>query len=163
MDKITFINGQEPAINGSNLNKIQDNVENAIIEMIDLLYPIGSYYHTSDITFDPNITWGGSWELEEDGTVLVSKSSEDESKFNVAVGTILGEEEHQLTVNEMPSHKHGVGYAQNKANGIYAGMPGTSVKPENFTNSLFINNEGGDLPHNNVQPSKVVNRWHRTA
>lgn len=30
MEKITFINGQAPAINGTNLNKIQTNVENAI-------------------------------------------------------------------------------------------------------------------------------------
>lgn len=29
MDKINFQNGKEPAINGTNLNKMQDNIENA--------------------------------------------------------------------------------------------------------------------------------------
>lgn len=24
-------------------------------------YPVGSYYETSDTTFDPNIAWGGTW------------------------------------------------------------------------------------------------------
>lgn len=27
----------------------------------------------------------------------------------------------------------------------------------------MIENAGGDQAHNNVQPSKVINRWHRTA
>ncbi len=30
MDKINFVNGQEPALNATNLNKMQDNIENAI-------------------------------------------------------------------------------------------------------------------------------------
>lgn len=33
MEKINFVNGQEPAINGTNLNKIQTNVEDAINEV----------------------------------------------------------------------------------------------------------------------------------
>ncbi len=33
MEKITFVNGQEPALSSTNLNKIQDNVENAINEV----------------------------------------------------------------------------------------------------------------------------------
>lgn len=33
MEKINFVNGQEPAINDTNLNAIQDNVENAINEV----------------------------------------------------------------------------------------------------------------------------------
>ena len=30
MEKITFVNGQEPALNGTNLNQLQTNVEDAI-------------------------------------------------------------------------------------------------------------------------------------
>lgn len=30
-------------------------------KLIDLFYPIGSYYETSDSSFDPNTTWGGTW------------------------------------------------------------------------------------------------------
>lgn len=41
-------------------------------ELIDLFYPIGSYYETSDSTFDPNVVWGGTWALEESGRVHVS-------------------------------------------------------------------------------------------
>ena len=31
--------------------------------ILDLFYPVGSYYETSDSTFDPNVTWGGTWVL----------------------------------------------------------------------------------------------------
>lgn len=31
--------------------------------LIDMFYPVGSYYETSDTTFNPNITWGGTWAL----------------------------------------------------------------------------------------------------
>ena len=30
MDKITFTNGQQPALNDTNLNLLQDNIEKAI-------------------------------------------------------------------------------------------------------------------------------------
>lgn len=30
--------------------------------LIDLFYPVGSYYETSDTDFDPNKKWGGTWE-----------------------------------------------------------------------------------------------------
>lgn len=41
-----------------------------------IYYPVGSYYETSDTSFDPNVTWGGTWisetilddEIVEEGT-----------------------------------------------------------------------------------------------
>lgn len=40
--------------------------------LIDIFYPVGSYYETSDTTFNPNTTWGGTWILETEGQVHVS-------------------------------------------------------------------------------------------
>ncbi len=31
------------------------------------LWPVGSYYETSDISFDPNISWGGTWVQDSKG------------------------------------------------------------------------------------------------
>lgn len=148
------------AINDDELYMTPDNS----YTMVDLVYPVGSYYETSNTSFDPNITWGGTWELEVDGTGLVSKSTAPGSKFNVAVGTVIGEETHTLTVNEMPSHTHlyrasiGAGNAEGSLNfgnnngGVITGQWGNAMQ-----------SSGGSQPHNIVQPSKVVNRWHRTA
>lgn len=35
-------------------------------------YPVGSYYETSDTSFDPNNAWGGTWILETAGLVHIS-------------------------------------------------------------------------------------------
>ena len=141
-----------------------DKMVKSSSNIIDIVYPVGSYYETSDTTFNPNTTWGGTWELETDGTVLVSKSSESESAFNTTVGSIVGEEKHTLTIDEMPSHTHlynasiGAGNAEGALNfggqnsGVITGQYG-----------IAIQNAGGSQPHNIVQPSKIVNRWHRTA
>ena len=129
-------------------------------------YPIGSYYETSDSTFDPNVTFGGTWEKEEEGLVHIGSGT------NYAIGATGGEKTHKLTSSEsgMPNHRHldcGGGY-----NVHDAGSWATRTAPANQTgNTPFINNqtytsyESADASsaHNNMQPYVVVNRWHRTA
>ena len=124
---------------------------------IDVTYPVGSYYETSNTDFDPNNEWGGTWTREDDGTALVSYKSS--GAFNKNIETIVGEETHQLTINEMPDHKHDINYASS-AGGNGSGLVyGTSEGH----NAGFIWATGDNQPHNNVQPSKVCIRWHRTA
>lgn len=38
----------------------------------DLFYPVGAYFETSDINFNPNEAWGGTW-------ILKAKTTEEES------------------------------------------------------------------------------------
>lgn len=45
-------------------------------DILDIFYPVGSYYETSDTTFDPNTSWGGTWVLETGGQVHVSSGTE---------------------------------------------------------------------------------------
>lgn len=37
------------------------------IATINLVYPVGSYFKTSDSGFDPNKEWAGVWTLTSDG------------------------------------------------------------------------------------------------
>lgn len=39
----------------------------AISGIIDVFYPVGSYYETSDTAFDPSTSWGGTWTLVSTG------------------------------------------------------------------------------------------------
>lgn len=147
-------------LNPTNLNNMQKL-------LVDLIYPVGIYVEISDIDFDPNTAWGGTWVLETDGTVLVSKSSTTGSKFNADIGTIVGEEGHTLTVEEIPSHMHNM-YAYNGGgDGTITGGGGiTQAAPapfKTFYAKFAMENTGGGEHHNNIQPSKIVNRWHRTA
>lgn len=115
-------------------------------EYQELFEVIGTTYGSGDgsTTFNvPNIS----------ERVIVGSAGDGE----FATGNIGGEKEHALTVDEMPSHKHGVGYVGGNANGNHAGMPGTSAEPNSYNNELFINSKGGDQPHNNMQPYIVLN------
>lgn len=130
-------------------------------DVIDLVYPIGSYYETSDTAFNPNTAWGGTWVLDSKGRVTVSRD-ETITDFDT-IGETGGEKTVTLTVDEMPNHSHKVRYTGRNANGNYGGMSGTSVDANPAYNKLLVAYEGGGKAHNNMPPYIVVNRWHRTA
>lgn len=65
-----------------------------------LCYPIGSYYFTSDNSFNPNNAWGGKWERLQDGRVLVAESA------TLSIGKVGGSETVTLTQKQIPSHTH---------------------------------------------------------
>lgn len=152
----------------SDLIDWKDDVANWIDNFLDTFYPVGSYYETSDTSFDPNITWGGTWVLETEGQVHVSAGA------NYTVGDTGGTTihthttgNHTLTVNEIPSHSHVIEYAQyNRGTGSatatalqYSG----SAKSTNSTGGGQAHNHGDTGSGSNMQPYIVVNRWHRTA
>lgn len=53
----------------------KEYVDTEISGLLDFFYPVGSYYETSNTSFDPNTSWGGTWELETEGQVHVSGSA----------------------------------------------------------------------------------------
>lgn len=70
---------------------------NGILKPIfDIFYPVGSYYETSDSTFDPNVVWGGTWALEESGRVHVSAGT------GYSIGSKGGNKD-----SIVPYHNHG--------------------------------------------------------
>lgn len=132
--------------------------------IMDLFYPVGTYYETSNVDFDPNVAWGGTWVLDSQGKVTVSQDTTD-SDF-ATVGATFGEKTHTLTVDEMPSHTHTPSVVINaNSQGYTAGSNWSEGVYTRSTSgvSLTLNNTGGDQAHNIVQPSVVVKRWHRTA
>lgn len=134
-------------------------------ELFDIFYPVGSYYETSNVNFNPNTNpnWFGEWTEDTEGQTLVSRNS---GTFK-NVGDVIGEEKHQLTIEEMPNHGH---YSGDESNGFFAHATGGGGWHVGFSNTLGEmgwyrqpNNIGGNKPHNNIQPSKVCVRWHRIA
>lgn len=158
------VNGTEQTITNKTVNiSVSSGGGIDVSDIWGIIYPIGTYYETSDATFNPNTAWGGTWVLEEDGTVLVSKSNDPNSKFNTNVGTIIGEEEHQLTKEELPRIDIQTNFANPSTNGGNGGGLQYGEYAGATVNVLSYNVNYGDKPHNNIQPSKIVNRWHRTA
>lgn len=65
------------------------------------------------------------------------------------LGGEIGEEAHQLTIPEMPRHRHGINVYPDPV----GGSDGSDVR--RTATEGFTDFEGGDLPHQNVQPSRI--------
>lgn len=137
-------------------------IKNLFKNILLASHPVGSIYITTDGSFDPHESWGGSWELLEDRFLVGAGNT-------YTLGASGGEAEHTLTVDEMPSHGHdSIHYAAN--GGKIALDSGTSggyrltyngqTNPNSFINT---SNTGGDSAHNNLPPYTAVNMWLRTA
>lgn len=70
---------QPPATVTNYIIKAKDQAfsNSSILTMVDFFYPVGSYYETSDSTFNPNISFGGTWSIEtqESNAVLTQNAS----------------------------------------------------------------------------------------
>lgn len=166
--KLPKFNGNDPTSWLGDFNGAMDILDG----LFNLFYPVGSYYETSDENFNPNTAWGGTWVEDTQGRVTVAQTAS--GSFNTISAT-GGEEKHKLTNSELPKI-HGEGQFK-----PYDGfsVDGTVFKGKSWNVSKAISaasgahNEnpiygfefdiGGDTPHNNMPPYKVVKRWHRTA
>ena len=58
--------------NPNNLKTTNKTLVGGINNAWEIVFPVGSYYETSDTSFNPNTAWGGTWKLELAGMVHVS-------------------------------------------------------------------------------------------
>ena len=146
------------------------------------IYPIDSLYTTLNTTNPATLLGFGTWARFGEGRALVGFSSDVTSAtpdWAKVAGNTFGEFGTTLTVAQMPSHKHGIVLSHETGGVVDAsGFPRLDVTPPYEThlssepdgsvstidgsgNPLL--SEGGNKPHNNVQPSIVVFIWRRTA
>ena len=127
--------------------------------IIDLIYPIGSIYMTVSDTNPFETIKFGVWEKIENRFLLASSNIH----MNGETG---GEENHTLTINEMPKHSHKMKYDS---------VGWTAIKLSSGTNGILENNAssydgqysteeiGNGNAHNNMPPYLAVNMWKRIA
>lgn len=100
----------------------------------------------------------GTWARFAEGRTLVgfSTKASDPADYKT-MGNEFGENTHILTEDEMPSHAHKMT--------LSLGTDGTGANEQATASSqsASTSSTGGDQPHNNIQPSKVVAQWLRTA
>lgn len=154
MSYINFVNGNAPYISAQNLNNMQ-------IELMKLVFPIGSTYITQTNTNPSTILKFGTWERVK-GKVLVGLD-EDDTDFN-EIGKTGGEKKHTMTVAEMASHNHTV-VARSVAGSSTASVSsGAGLSVPNPTGEIVIGNTGNSQPFNIMQPYEVVGyMWKRIS
>lgn len=96
----------------------------------------------------------GTWERYGTDRVTVGAGGEYQA------GTVGGEKEHTLTVDEMPNHNHSVlsGGGSNSRPGIEVATSSSGA-----TENWAILSSGDDKPHNNMQPYIATYRYRRIA
>lgn len=192
MDKIDFVNSTQPALNDTNLNLMQDNIERAINAQVsgDTL-PIGSIIPFPGISIPENwllcdgraisrttysnlfnvigTTYGvgdGSTTFNIPnlkGRVPVGQDS-SQTEFN-NLGKKGGEKTHTLSISEMPSHNHNVKVKMN-ASGFGDGYLSAASGYDYSSSSSPVENKGGGQAHNNLQPyivQKFIIKANQTA
>lgn len=156
-------------INSLKINQEISDIKEQLNGLLDVFYPVGSYYETSDISFYPSSEWGGTWVEDTKGYVTVGGLRDGgdtprEGGLDIDGGVTTGEVEHTLTVDEMPSHNHLVYIdsfisTDSQTDTVRGGHVSKTAQNIRYSTS----ETGGSLPHNNIQPSIGVYRWHRIA
>ena len=115
------------------LKKLENQLNNMEISLLDKMYPIGSIYmSTEDDTIEKvQEKFGGMWERYAEGTTIVSVGTYTDSKGNVnsyAKNTQGGSNNVTLTTNNLPSHMHSV-IAKGTISSTFTGtaVPSTST------------------------------------
>jgi len=129
--------------------------ENTFIDF-DLIYPIGSVYiSVNDI--NSSVLFGGVWDPIKDRFLLASGDT-------FLSGSLGGEVNHTLSIEEMPSHSHELNSPFYKFSEMAYGFNGQVYKgdkvQDNVQNTSVV---GGSQPHNNMPPYLVLNIWKRVA
>ena len=154
MSYTNFVNGQSPYISAQNLNNMQ-------IELMKLVFPIGSTYITQTNTNPSTILKFGTWERLK-GKVCLGLDEDDTDLSTI--GNKGGEKKHTMTVAEMASHNHTVVSRSVAGSGTANVSSGTGLSVPNPTGNIEIGGAGNSQPFNIMQPYEVVGyMWKRTA
>ncbi len=155
-------------------SKIKE-IENRIDGLIDLFYPVGSFYESSNVNFDPNIEWGGEWVQDTVGYVTVGANVNEDSEVakhnlvDLAVNETKGEAKHTLLEEELAVHMHPANNfvfnpqrVSGNPNTVNVGTgSGILAFDRNGDVNLTVNSAGSSTPFNITQPSIGIIRWHR--
>ena len=126
----------------------------AFVNLGQVVYPIGAIYISTNST-SPASIFGGGWSAITDGRFLRPQGS-----WN----SLGGENEHKLTVAEMPSHNH-------QLDAIFMVNFGGSSEASHSTGwekhspNVFAKtvNVGGNTAHNNIPAYRTCYCWYRTS
>lgn len=158
--------------------------ENSVVRFSDLrkyleFYKVGDIYITTN-TSNPKQTLGyGNWELSSQGKAIVGRSEfPEDPNWTKVIGTVFGSYDHKLTQSELATHHHSRSpFDKFTSKAIESGKSTAGSTDYNYANDEisvgamgttdWVNatesGGGGDMPHNNTQPSLVLNIWKRVS
>lgn len=140
--------------------EIKTDIGVDVSSLVDLFYPIGSIYMSTNQTDDPQSRFSGTYWLPIYDRFLLAAGS------TYKAGSTGGEATHTLTFNEMPEHRHSIYYPN--GGGPY-GDAAISYPEGSGTNKTWqaemckTESAGGSAAHNNMPPYLAVYMWRRVT
>lgn len=127
----------------------------SFVNLLDVIYPIGSVYLSFDST-SPAETIGGTWEQITDRFLYCTTSS----------GTTGGANTVTLTVDQMPSHRHDSGMRVQWFNSTESGVNASWSSSTNLCvdrETVYTKYIGGSEAHENMPQYMTIYGWRRTV
>lgn len=121
------------------------------VNALSVFYPIGAYY-LSNSSSSPSSLFGGTWQSVTSRFLYCSSSI-----------TTGGENSHTLTVNEMPSHTHGIWYSVSSSPQTKGAVFNIGAWNGKGYGGRYMDAEGGSAAHNNMPQYRTCFAWYRTA
>ena len=126
-------------------------------------YPVGSVYISISSNFNPNTSFGGTWERFGQGRTLIGEGTGNDGSTSMSftANSTGGEYKHKITLKELPNaiwhsksgeQTGGLKQAFMQVSTSTGGGSGINTLGTNF-----------DQPHNNIQPYITVYFWKRTV
>lgn len=148
LSKMLLLLGKAVKSLESNFSTLKTNTETSISEtntelanvkdlVLGQIFPVGSVYMTFLKSFDPNTSFGGTWEQVTDDAYLKIVTADG--------GTTGGNEGHKITSSNLPKHTHAYSHSHSIASGKYVISSGNSWSFETYSGQL--NGSGYKLPH----------------
>lgn len=145
-------------------------LQKQIDELIDKIYPIGSYYETSNPDFNPNDEWGGVWIQDTKGLVTVGALIDSQGEADITTGSGQGI---RVTLNNKTGDsRYTIDYRELPKDVMFNGVPTPNpsygeylkLQDEIGATGFYITNPAYYGQTKVVEPPSIgVNRWHRTA
>lgn len=82
------------------------------ISLLDIFYPVGSYYETSNKDFNPNTAWGGTWVQDTVGRCTVGANTYEDPSVtknglvNLSVNSVTGNANTTVNFNHTHAQTH---------------------------------------------------------
>lgn len=150
-------------------NEVVDDVNDLNVKVAPLLEPIhvGELFVTTtdyDTAAQVATRHGyGTWQRFAEGKTLVGYSSSESDIDDYRImGNEFGENTHKLNIDEMPRHNHRL-YDSIGTSGSQGMVDTNGSQTSTLFSDVAIGNNGGNQPHNNIQPSIVVAYWLRVG
>lgn len=135
------------------------------INLLEIIYPIGSLY-CSIIDESPASVVGGTWSKIDEGYYLMGAG-------NTYKSTVVGGSNSiTLSVNQIPSHKHGLGIHQCSYEISGCGLRNSNTVASWFTDRVMLAttassmansyNTGGGQAYSNMPAYYPLHMWVRT-